>query len=114
MDDSKKIDQRRSRGAKGFKESGGKQSPEFKIADQATDLVKDEVQVQYRLAALERELLLRPESTLAKDISSSDEEPDRHTFPWFWVIVAFSILISNVPGVSLLLTPINQFVTMVH
>ena len=52
MDDSKKIDQRRSRGAKGFKESGGKQSPEFKIADQATDLVKDEVQVHYRLASL--------------------------------------------------------------
>ncbi len=32
----------------------------------------------------------------------------------FWVIVVLSVLLANVPIVSLLLTPVNQFVTMVH
>ena len=32
----------------------------------------------------------------------------------FWLIVVFSVLLTNVPGVSFFLTPINQFVTMVH
>ncbi len=32
----------------------------------------------------------------------------------FWVIVVLSVLLANVPIVNLLLTPVNQFVTMVH
>lgn len=32
----------------------------------------------------------------------------------FWLLVVFSVLLSNVPGIHFLLTPVNQFVTMVH
>jgi hypothetical protein len=32
----------------------------------------------------------------------------------FWLLVFFSVFLSNVPGIHFLLTPVNQFVTMVH
>lgn len=32
----------------------------------------------------------------------------------FWFIVIASVILTNVPGISFLLTPVNQFVTMVH
>lgn len=32
----------------------------------------------------------------------------------FWLLVVVSVFLSNVPGVHFLLTPVNQFVTMVH
>lgn len=32
----------------------------------------------------------------------------------FWLLVFFSVFLSNVPGIHFLLTPVSQFVTMVH
>ncbi|CAN5146180.1 hypothetical protein BH11CYA1_BH11CYA1_34400 [soil metagenome] len=32
----------------------------------------------------------------------------------FWLLVVFTVFLSNVPGVHFLMTPVNQFVTMVH
>ena len=32
----------------------------------------------------------------------------------FWLLVVFSVFLGNVPGIHFLLTPVSQFVTMVH
>ncbi|MBP6745833.1 M50 family metallopeptidase [bacterium] len=32
----------------------------------------------------------------------------------FWLLVFFSVFLSNVPGIHFLMTPVSQFVTMVH
>jgi hypothetical protein len=112
---------------KPHKKSGGqgfgfkKPQPKLKVSET----------VEEKLARLENEVSVTPKVTdspasslpspvvqAKASLSAASQLSFMHNPRWnmsvFWLLVFFSVFLSNVPGVHFLLTPVSQFVTMVH
>lgn len=87
--------------------------------------------VEEKLARLENEVSATPKVTdspasslpspvvqAKAGLSAASQLSFMHNPRWnmsvFWLLVVFSVFLGNVPGIHFLLTPVSQFVTMVH
>ena len=118
------IDSSDSAKKKPFKQGHAEPTPTLKT--------RDDAEVQARLARLESEISAPLTSSLNSPINSPVSAPlpfvsegggvqvkkaDHSVhinMAVFWVIAIMSILLVNVPGINFLLTPVNQFVVLIH
>jgi Peptidase M50B-like len=103
--------------------------------DKAQPKLTEAASVEAKLAKLEAEINARAELTpppvhqnLPEPVAPPKAQSKKEVPPTkekvghsphinmaaFWAIAILSILLANAPGVSLLMTPVNQFVIMIH
>ncbi len=58
--------------------------------------------------------VVQPKASLSAASQLSFMHNPRWNMSVFWLLVFFSVFLSNVPGIHFLMTPVSQFVTMVH
>ena len=110
------------------KKSGGqgfafkKPQPKLKVSETAEEKLarlENEVASQTKVTDVPSSSLpspVVPPKTNEKQAASqlSFMHDPRWNMTAFWFLVVFSVFLSNVPGIHFLMTPVNQFVTMVH